>query len=286
MPGSRTVSSRVRNAGPGSEGETCHAPASRSSRPGPAPPPGPRVAPGRRRRRRRRHPAGAAGLGEDHAVNRSAGPSPRVRLPELAQAQGRGRTPPGVSRRSRAGRLPRLPDRRGRRADRGPVRGPAAAAADPGRGAGPAARARPGDGTGPQDYRVPGLPAPDLRRGAGDHEGPGGPGPAPRRRRAGWPAAERQGHRRRRRDGADSAEAARGHRRGGPRPDAARLRGERGTAPAAASGPAAGCRGRDDDRGDRGLRATRTHLPAGTGRTGPPRTSTSRWAAAARTAPR
>ena len=53
MPGSRTVSSRVRNADPGSEGETRHAPASRSPRPGPAPPAGPRAAPRRRCRRRR-----------------------------------------------------------------------------------------------------------------------------------------------------------------------------------------------------------------------------------------
>ena len=72
-----------------------------------------------------------------------------------------------------------------------------AAAAHPGQGAERASAARPGDGTGQKDLRLPGLAPPDLRGGAGDHQDPGRSRPAARWHRARRPPADGEEHRRR-----------------------------------------------------------------------------------------
>jgi hypothetical protein len=57
-----------------------------------------------------------------------------------------------------------------------------------------AARARPGDGAGPQDVRQPGHAPPYLRRGPGDDQEPRGPRPAAGARASRRPPARGEGN--------------------------------------------------------------------------------------------
>ena len=152
-----------------------------------------------------------AGLAAGHAVHCAAGPGPRLRLPQLEPAPGRGAAPPGPATR----RTPPAPEwgRRwtesadelitGQYADRPQLRPILdTVLAD-------AAHARAGDRAGPQDRRLAGLAAPHVRRGAGHHQEPGGPRPAAGRRRAGRARAASQEHRQRHHQPADRAGRAR-----------------------------------------------------------------------------